>query len=463
MSSAIALARVRSLHIGSLFKRTFAQPMSFVLTSAFIFFEYVRPQGAYPVLNVLPWARLCLIGAVLACALEGKSSFSISRGWGLLGAFTAVILLSIAQGYDPAFGFKTVDLWLSWLVIIYIISSAADNEEKLILLIGAWILWNFKMSFGGFRSWASIGFRFRDWGVAGPSGWFHNSGEFGIEMCLFFPIVIYFLIGLQPQLVRWKKWFLGFVAVTAVTGMAGSSSRGALLGGAAVGLWFLWRSPNRVKGLVYIGLLAITTWVVLPEEQKERFRASGDDKTSQSRLTYWRDGIEIANQHPLLGIGYDNWMPYYTKYYNPKGQLPHNIFIEALAEMGYVGLFVFIALIVYVFQENARTRKITKQDGANPNRFIYYMAYGFDGALIGYLVSGFFVTVLFYPYFWVNMGFTMGLAMVARKPAARRTPRGRALARWPQGAAAQSPRGPSPGLPPVPQPVPQAQMRHRFG
>jgi len=425
-----ALARVRALHIPSLFSRTFTQPASFVLTALYVFFEYVRPQGAYPVVDVLPWARLCLIGAVLACVLEAKSSFRIRLGWGLIAAFTLVIFLSLALAYDPGFGLQTVNLWLSWLLVMYIISSATDNEEQLILLIGAFVLWNFKMSFGGFRSWASSGFAFRSWGIAGPSGWFQNSGEFGIEMCVFFPIAVYFAIALYPYLVRWKQWVLGFAAVTAVVSMVGSSSRGALLGGAAVALWFLWRSPSRIKGLLFVGVLSAITWVVLPEEQKNRFRTAGDDGTSQNRLNYWADGIEIANQHPLLGIGYDNWMPYYLTYYNPKGALPHNIFIEAAAELGYVGLLVFLGLIVYTFAENARTRKVTRLDGPTPNRFVYYMAYGFDGALIGYLVSGMFVTVLFYPYFWVNLAFTIGLASVARKPARQRGLRRRLPAGW---------------------------------
>jgi putative inorganic carbon (HCO3(-)) transporter len=415
MSAAAALSRVRSLTLGSLVARTVRQPASFVLTSLYVFFEYVRPQATYPVLNVLPWARIALIGALIACAVEGKGSFSRQRGWGLLLAFTLVIFASIAQAVYPSVGLKTVDLWLSWLVIIFIISSAADTEERLILLVGGFLLWNFKMSFGGFRRWAAIGFQFRDWGLTGPSGWFQNSGEFGIEMCVFFPIVIYFLIGLQPHLAKWKVYALVFMAVTAVASMAGSSSRGALVGGAAVGLWFLWRSPNRIKGTVLMGALAIATWVVLPDEQKERFRASGDDRTSQHRLTYWADGIEIANDHPVLGIGYDNWMPYYTTRYNPDGQLPHNIFIEAAAELGYVGLFVFVGLISYVFWENYQTRRVTARNGPLPNRFLYFMSFGFDGALIGYLVSGFFVTVLFYPYFWVNMAFTMALATVARR------------------------------------------------
>jgi hypothetical protein len=112
-------------------------------------------------------------------------------------------------------------------------------------------------------------------------------------------------------------------------------------------------------------------------------------------------------------VGYKNWMPYYAAYYNPKGQLPHNIFIEALGELGYLGLAGFVALIVATFVQNARTRRLTGPDARAPDRFVHAMAYGLDGALVGYLTSGFFVTVLFYPYFWFNLGFTLALARYA--------------------------------------------------
>lgn len=420
-----ALARVRALEIRSLFPRTLAQPAAIGFAMLYLFFEYIRPSGMYPVLDVLPWARISLILAFVSTLAAGRSSLQLAPGWLLLSLFTGVILLSILQSEFPSAGFEKFNLWLSWLMVIFIVSSAASNEEQLILIIGAFVLWNLKMSFGGFKSWASAGFQFRAWGITGPSGWFQNSGEFGTEMAVFLPIAIYFLIGLHPYLGRTKHWFLAFGAFTAVVGMVGSSSRGALLGGAGVGLWFLWRSPNRVKGFFYIGLLAAAAMVFLPEAQKQRFRESGSDRTSQSRITLWKDGIEITKQHPVLGIGFNAWTPYYQRYYNPKGKVQHNIFVEAASELGFPGLLLFIALIGYTFWENRRTRHITKVGGSNPNRFIYYMAHGFDGALIGYLVSGFFVTILFYPYFWVNLAFTMSLAMVSRQRQSRRPLRGR--------------------------------------
>jgi len=109
----------------------------------------------------------------------------------------------------------------------------------------------------------------------------------------------------------------------------------------------------------------------------------------------------------MLGIGYANWADYYRKFVNPRGQLPHNIFVQAASELGYTGLLAFLLLIAYTFVVNARTRKLARR--LPQSDFLFGMANGLDGALVGYLVSGFFVTVLYYPFFWINLAMTVAL------------------------------------------------------
>lgn len=378
-----------------------------------MFFEYVRPQQIYPALAVMPWGNVTLSGALLLTVLEGRLRGIPRLIPTLLAAFAAVVVASSVQAFSPATAFAWLNLIGQWLLVIAILAGMGETRMRLLLLFGSFLLWNLKMSQHAVRSWASDGFAFRSWGVNGAPGWFNNSGEFGIEMCVFFPMAAYFLVGLWPQLGRVKRAALAAVAVSAVIGMVGSSSRGAVLGGAAVGAWVVLRSRHRVRVGVAVGVLAAMAWLLLPEANLDRWRSAGKDETSQKRLTYWTHGIEIANRHPLLGVGYKNWMPYYATHYNPQGQLPHNIFIEAVAELGYLGLAGFVALIVATFVQNARTRRLTGPDARAPDRFTHAMAYGLDGALVGYLTSGFFVTVLFYPYFWVNLGFTLALARYA--------------------------------------------------
>jgi putative inorganic carbon (HCO3(-)) transporter len=193
--------------------------------------------------------------------------------------------------------------------------------------------------------------------------------------------------------------------------MVATNSRGALLGGIAVGLWMLLRTRYRVRALVGLSALALVTIAVMPDETKQRFSSIGEDETSQSRLTYWRHGVEIFKEHPVTGIGYENWADYYLVHYG-RAALSHNIFIQAGAELGSIGLVTLLGLIVSSFVVNYRTRKLVKNLG-DRGKFISMTARGLDGAMIGYLASAFFVTVLFYPYLWFALGMTSALHAAA--------------------------------------------------
>jgi hypothetical protein len=65
-------------------------------------------------------------------------------------------------------------------------------------------------------------------------------------------------------------------------------------------------------------------------------------------------------------------------------------------------------MIVVTFTTNHRTRKLTRQLPGG-GAFLTAMSHGLDSALVGYLVACFFVTVLHYPFFWINFAFTVSL------------------------------------------------------
>jgi O-antigen ligase len=250
-------------------------------------------------------------------------------------------------------------------------------------------------------------------------------------MCIFLPLAVGFNLALQKYWPLWARWVAWGLTGTAITGIIASSSRGALLGLAGVSLWMLLKSRHKVRGLVATLAFAGLVYGITPPEQKARFENLGQDKSAISRTSNWKDGIEIMNQFPLLGIGYANWRKYHGINYGTE-LLPHNIFIEAGSELGYSGLAAFLALIWCTFVVNARTRRLARQFG-DENGFIIRMAHGLDGALVGFLVSGFFVTVLYYPFFWINLAMTVALHNAAvnrfvednQSPAVRGFVRGR--------------------------------------
>lgn len=404
-----ALWRAHPRAVWAFLKR---EPASFWFLNLYMFIEYVRPQQVYRSIDVLPWGLTFLVLALVTAAMEGKLARFPTPISALIGFYTLALVASSFTAYSTEASFAKFSVYLNWMLVFVLITNVVTTERRFFVFMLAFLLYSFKMSQHGARSWIETGFGFRDWGATGGPGWFHNSGEFGIQMCIFFPLALGFVVALWKRWGRWQRLFFLAFPVTAVMSMIASSSRGALVGGALTLVWMVARTRHRFRVLVPAALLVALVVAVVPPEQKARFQSAGEDETSTTRLEYWRHGLEIAAEHPVLGVGYGNWLPYYRSYYNPTGQLPHNVFIEAVSEMGYTGLLAFVLLIGATFVVNHRTRRVLKALPGD-HGFITQMAHGLDGALVGFLGSGFFVTVLYYPFFWINLAMTAALHVCA--------------------------------------------------
>ena len=400
-----ALYRLRPTAVWRAFRR---QRPSFWFVCIYLLFEYVRPQQIYDALKGPPYPLIAIILATISMFLEGRR-IRFRTPEMLLTAFSCIVLASSATAAYPSisFSYESISLYFSWVLIYFLIANVVDTEERFLIFVFSFLLYSFKMSQHATYSWAKDGFVFRNWGATGAPGWFQNSGEFGIQMCIFLPLVVAFIIALGKFWPFWGRLLGWGVAATAVTGIIASSSRGALVGLAAVTLWMLTKSRRRFRALFVTVLLAVAVYTITPDAQKNRFQKAGQDVTSVSRTDNWKDGIEMMEQYPLLGIGYANWRAYHLNHYGSQ-LLSHNMFIEAGSELGVSGLLAFVALIVCTFVLNRRTRRLVRTYG-DEGHFISVMAHGLDGALVGCLVSGFFVTVLYYPFFWINFAMTAAL------------------------------------------------------
>ena len=382
------------------------QPPSYLLVLVYLLFEYVRPQVIYDWLTGPPYVQIVMILCIFAFLLE-RRRLRLGVMESLLAVFSGVVLASAVGAFYPETAYDRLSLYFTWVVIYLMIANAVDTEERFLLFVFTFILYSLKMSFFGTRSWAMAGFVFREWGASGAPGFFRNSGEFGIQMCIFLPIIVAFIQALGPKWPRWKRVVAWVAAFTAVTGIVASSSRGAFIGLAAVALWMAIRSGKKIRAFLAVVAIAAIVYAITPDEQMQRLEVMGEDPTSISRTTYWKNGLEMMNDNPILGIGYYNWVPYHAAYYGTPAY-PHNIFIQAGAELGYVGLFAFLALMGATFVLNHKTRRLAKQRGEE-GRFMLMMAHGLDGAMVGFIASGFFVTVLYYPFFWINLAMTVAL------------------------------------------------------
>lgn len=336
----------------------------------------------------------------------------------LFGLFCLIVFLSGVFSYFPEVSWEYKTTMLGWFFVYFLTISIINTEQRLILFILVYLLFSFKMAQHGATAWISRGFSFTQWGLIGAPGWFRNSGEYAIQMLIYGSLAIALVVSLKDYWGRYKKWILYAAAIAGFFAVMGASSRGAQVALVAMAVWLVLRHKNGVKGLVVLFVCATVLYNVLPEEQIRRFDSIGKDGTSLQRMAYWEIGIELAQEHPILGIGYKNWVPYVSSLY-PEGvgpfqvvEVSHNIFIEAASELGFTGLFVFLCMCIYAFLINARTRKLTSE---SKNPLLYNLSLGLDVGLVGYLVAGSFVTVLYYPFFWIQIAMIVALHGVAKK------------------------------------------------
>jgi putative inorganic carbon (HCO3(-)) transporter len=406
-----------ALNIGAIWAHFKKENFSFWMICCYLFFEYVRPQSILPWLDILPWAQLFIILAGLGWLIDSNKQWTKNAANKWMVLFFVVILISSSQAYWPQLSYEHLGDFYTWMIIYFLIINIVTTEKRLFIFLLIFFLASFKLSLFGAKTWAMRGFSFTSWGMMGPPGYFQNSGELAIQMLVFSGLSWYFFDAVKPYLSKWRWWMVGsFSATAAMTVMASSSRGGQLALGALLYLIFL-RGKITLKAVILIFLLAGVGYWLVPEEQMQRFETMGEDKTSQQRLLYWENGWDMMKKHPWTGIGFFNYVPYYERNY-PEGmlynsaQLPHNIFVQVGTDVGFVGLFIYLALISQVFVNGRIVRKL-EAGASGANSFLSKLSVGLEVGFVGFLVAGQFVSVVYYPFMWVQLALIVCVRNVA--------------------------------------------------
>jgi len=402
------------LKIGNMWRYFKNEHFSYWMICCYLFFEFFRPQGIYPQIDVLPWAQLFLMGALAGAILDKSVKWVSSPINKWLIVFAILIYISSLNAYFPELSKKYYIDFYSWFVIYFLIINIVNTKQRLYLFLIILILCAAKIAAGTSLTFASRGFGFTSWGLRGPPGYFTNSGELAILMLVLFPLAFYFYIYMKDKVSLIEKWILLLFWITPLLTIIGASSRGAQVA-LVIQLFMMFRKKLvKFKPLVMIGLLSFTLYSILPEEQLARFESAGDDRTSEQRLLYWKHGMEMILENPVLGVGYFNFAPYYQKYHSEdmlyaNAQLPHNIFIQVGTDTGFLGLFAYSMLLIIPFWLSR------KRVGMERTGFESHVLSGLLYGIVGFVLAGQFVTVTYYPFLWITLSFIVATLNCYRK------------------------------------------------
>jgi putative inorganic carbon (hco3(-)) transporter len=431
-----SLEEVYRLRLKAIWRRLKDEPLHFWLFCGYLFFEYFRPQGIFPIIDFLPWARMLILGALLAVLVDRRNSKSLS---GPLTppflAYFAVLLLSIFFAYDPAYSMRGLTAMINWLLVYFLFLWIVNTKFRLLIAFGILFIASLKLAQHGFRVSASRGFGF-GYGVKGPAGYFQNSADLGVQMAIYTPWAVAVYFGLRkywPN--RYLRWLFIFAPLAGVMTAMATGQRNTAVAFVAMGLAVVMFSRSRARNLLIIGVCAVAAFLVMPEGYKARFESAGTDDTSDYRLMYWERGIDFYAANPVLGVGFNNWIPYYMRHYpgdtvRGRYEVAHSVPITVAVETGTLGLVTYYFLVLCIFIANARSARMF---ASTDPPFWRYFALSLNVGLVGFLAAGIFLSIAYYPFLYFQAGLTAALYRLASRERGKAMVGNQAHGRLPAG------------------------------
>lgn len=401
--------------------------LAFLGILGYLVVEYTRLAAMYPVLVPLQLGKVTVAVALVGMLLSPGRKISLPRTVRTIDLaivfflFTSLLSASMADFQDPAweyFGYI-----VRWAIVYVLISRSVNSAWRLRVFIFLFLLLNLKLAQFVLRSYGhataagvdEMMLMVRGVG-AGSTGFFSNSADFGVAMCVAWPIAVALLFSRPKAL--WKL-LLPVCSIVFLGAILVCGSRAAVVGAAAVAVVAWVRSSRKLMAALLVVLLVLGLVSFYPEASKERMRSAWNweqDKTASNRVYLWKHGLRMLAADPLFGVGPGNF-PFKRGSENLSASVPHSIYIESLSEYGLAGTLSVALAVLGFFILNAHTRRQLEARGGDVMRqFEYCMAYGLDLAMIGYLTSGAFAAVLLYPHLWILAALAVGLSAASQAP-----------------------------------------------
>ena len=276
----------------------------------------------------------------------------------------------------------------------------------------------------------------------------YNSNGLALLLVGLVPPTFYFM---RPGERSARRYFAAACFLLFTAAIARTGSRGGFLGLGVVVVYLLatYRVlPGRLRRWGALGAVLLLLVAGGPRywerlrtmlEPSRDYNWSGAEYTGRGEL--WRRAIGYIERRPIVGVGANGFQTAERELSEVarrramagrrvEALVTHSSYIQVAAELGLVGLVLFLALLV----RTARTLTNVRRR-AGPDTRLGAFAQALLASLLGYAVCGLFQSAAYFAFFYLLLGLAAATgALVAAEPRLR--PRG--------GLAAAVPRSPLP-------------------
>jgi O-antigen ligase len=377
---------------------------------AYLVIEFVRPQALIPALGVIRPALILGIFLVAFSLFRVSSPIYGDKSIRLLLFLTGLCAASVTYATNTYWAYQyTVTLCLYVLAAIVPMCLILSSESRIHRFILFWIF-----------SHTYLAFYCLTHGGRGPGSFISDENDVALALNTAIPLA-YFLA--QSKSVSGLiRVILALSVLVMVIGVVVTASRGGFVGLVIAGAAVIFFSEKRARNLVLVGIASVVFWFLIPADYKAEVQSisNTEDNTRLDRIYSWERGWEMFLDNPILGVGAGNY-PWRVHEYELKsgsnfgqrrmlgGRAAHSLYFTLLPELGLAGSIAVLLLLARFFKSARVTLGLMAESGRKETEELRAVLRGVVVGMIGFLVTGIFISVLYYPQMWYLIA--MGLVL----------------------------------------------------
>jgi len=400
---------------------------TFWLVILFVAFSFFRIHEAIPQLYPLKIPLLLSLGALSALLWHAFISKELKMYWHPCLTWLAIFWLLVIIGIVFASNrpvaiqeFKGIywKIIVMTLAIVWLVNSAQNlGKTSLViilsgLLIGSIALYNSANGIGMVEETrVTIG---RDIGsmLGDPND---------LALALMFPLAFAVSNATTPNLSVPSRLLGAIVCIILMAAVIATQSRGGLLGSLTVfGIFAIKLIRSKVLLISLSGIAAIGLYFVagISDRASGGAAEAGIDASAMGRLYAWEAAFKMATVNPLTGVGLNNFYSnyfFYSPHWDGLNHAVHSTWFGVLAETGFLGLVVFICLIVTLIRTAKQTLNNIENCSIAPDPNLVSSANAVFAGLLGTIVSGTFLTQGFNWPIYILSALIVSVAHISQK------------------------------------------------
>ena len=386
-----------------------APTFAYLLTIAYVVLEYGRPQDTIEILKSLK----------LSLLVSGMLTFFLWRHSRRVPWFRPqIVLLGLILGYmtlwvpfatNNYWALKTVTVFTQTCIFVLAFVTFVDSESRLRKF---------------FLTFIAAGLYQAAWGIqhgGTGTGYFQaDENDFALSMCMILPFTLMTTSVVKSWSGRLLCWATGLMCVAAVVA---SDSRGGFVGLVVTSGMMVLMHRRRIRfaiaGVIGVACLA----VVAPSSYWDEMRTITErGGTRQDRMELWEVAANVYRENPVFGVGPSNinWVLNDYQEFDPEtrsfgGRAVHSLYYTLLPELGTVGGLLFLGVLYCGGRDIGRVIKARRRETD-----VQLDAYARATAcsIIAFLVCGLFLSVLWYPHFYLLTAIALAVLRVQERQSA---------------------------------------------